>query len=244
MNRFLLGLVLAVAPLHAGLITVSSITSSVSTFAGRFPDPTLTCSGATFCTSSSFTNNFLGRSDGTAKASTFVTLPPGAGGEILTAMATYIATCSRTVACNSVGGTADISMTLTLDGPTGAIGLVEIQSHLNGAFFGSGSATVIGLIPSNVIAPSLSFGSIYQFVYGQPFTLALHAQGGCSECDSIGFPLTNFAEFRLPWRVYDLQGNLVDTLTSFSIPEPATSWMVGPSLLLIAWRLRRKQRRN
>lgn len=130
--------------------------------------------------------------------------------------------------CLSQRGTASVEMDLAIYGqPAGTLGLVEVR-----AFTIESALVSVGLVGTGVLGPH--FGDMRSFVYEQVFHLSLFASFGCSEC---GYPDYRRAQARVvaPFYIYDLNMNLLQTITSASqmssVPEPGSAFLLGVGLV-------------
>lgn len=144
--------------------------------------------------------------------------------------------------CGAASAAASFSVDLTVVGPTGDFGLLEVDARIT-TDFGTGSFSV-GLPVFDRHGTHL--GTRYEFVYGQPFTIIGEVHSACSECPSSGSGIlpSDFVEMNTPFYISDLSGKLFSALqapnadgqllSGVPVPEPATSMLCGLGILVIS----------
>ena len=155
------------------------------------------------------------------------------GGSMAFATLTLEAVCHTVADCLSQSGFADAQVDLAIHGPAGTPGLLEFIRFNPGTPLMTGFTTVTGLTLFNINGPH--GGSVFNFVYEEPFHVGATIQGGCSECELFGS-----ARISAPFYIYDLNMNLLGTISSpleaAPAPEPGTAVFLSAGLLLMAWR--------
>ena len=153
---------------------------------------------------------------------------------------TFSAQCSTVNACQTQSGTADAELDLAIHGPAGTPGLLEFDRLAIGNPLATASATVTGLTVFLPFPSGPHGGTVYNFIYEQPFRISAMVQGGCSECGDSQFPFHASARVIAPFYVYDTNLNLLATITSpldiQAAPEPGTIALFAAGLLFLAYR--------
>ena len=220
----------------ANTFTVSTGADGVSFVAGQPPPPPAHCTGTGACSSTS----------NAAAATAFSGIsgdPPFAAGPgfgFPIAQVSLLSFCNGASDsdCGAAAASASFSFDLTIEGPTGASGLLDIEPNIRNFTFATTSFSV-GL-------PFVSHR--WEFVFGQPFTVSGGISGACSQCASgIGTALPGAIGISVPLLVYDLSGDLLYTLRDppnqagqlfTSAPEPG-AWILCGLGLLSFWPARR-----
>ncbi len=225
-----------VAIASANTFTVSTGADGVSFVAGQPPPPPAHCTGTGACSSTS--------NAAAATASSTINTDPSSQGTGLgfpIAQISLFSLCPSFAdfSCGAAAASASFSFDLTIEGPTGALGLLDIGPNIRNFTFASTSFSV-GL-------PLVASGR-WEFVFGQPFTVSGGISGACSECSTgIGTGLPGSIGISEPLLVYDLSGDLLYTLQDppnqagqlfTSAPEPGAWILCG--LGLLSFRLARR----
>lgn len=157
------------------------------------------------------------------------------------------AVCHRISDCVSQVGSASATVDVVVHGePAGTLGIIEIFS-ISIANFGIAQTSVTGLTQYSALGPH--FGTMYTFLYGQPFRLEAVTFSGCSECEGSGggypwlgypSPLVTQAGFAAPFYIYDLDLILVgllgpDALDEEPVPEPGSVLRALLGVGLMIW---------
>lgn len=183
--------VLSTAPSWADTFSVWSSSENGPSCSKTGPNPVS-------CSTSSSSPNYRGGGSVTASAGYFP-------GRIADARIELLAVCHQTNDCVSQVGTASAVVDLAVRGqPAGTRGLIEIYGV---AIENSGTArtSITGLSYYSSFGPH--YGTLYSFVYEEPFRLTATVSAGCSECEGGGYgyfgysgysPLVTQAGFHAP----------------------------------------------